>query len=258
MRQLTGGVLLAFGTGWLVFLPLGRYSIDHPDLFWYRTLTRTSSKEKEINGSGWDGIIHDRLPIFLHNNWNYLRAFNWRGDSGSANPGQVPLLDWLSGGLLLGGVILLVIWLIRYRDARWSMPLIVFPILALSSTLALAFPGENPSASRSSVLVPVVLTAAAIPITLVIAAARRAWPGVRFDVAIALATLLLFTASARANAEWYFHTTMRRTDFLLPTTRKSPKPSRRLRPKGSTQTTPTSSASPIGWITAMSPYLSGT
>jgi uncharacterized membrane protein len=133
----------------MVFVPLGRYMLDNPAMFWYRVLTRASNLERQLPDSP--------TLVLLSNVAISLLAFNWRGDIGWVHLVQrVPFLDPISGASLVLGVAVTLWRLLRYRDWRSACLLLGLPVLLLPSSLSLAFPIENPSANRSSVAIPLV------------------------------------------------------------------------------------------------------
>jgi hypothetical protein len=127
----------------LVFLPLLRYWLAHPDIFSYRAMTRLTSAEAALSAPAWQ--------IFLSNLYKALLMFNW--DNGSiwvhSIPGR-PALDVVTGALFVIGILLLVVRYVRQRDWRDLLLLVSIPILLMPSILSLAFPGENPSLNRTS------------------------------------------------------------------------------------------------------------
>jgi len=138
----------------IVFLPLLRYFVDHPDTFSYRALSRLGSIETPLPGPP--------LQIFVSNLWNGLRMFNW--DNGEIWVNSVPhrpALDVVTGALFLIGAALLVARYIRRRDWRDLFLLVSIPVLLMPSVLSLAYPGENPALNRAAgAAVPVILIAA--------------------------------------------------------------------------------------------------
>ena len=129
-------------TSLLVFLPLLRYWLAHPDVFGYRAMTRLTSTEAVLSAPSWQ--------IFLSNLYKALLMFNW--DNGviwvHSIPGR-PALDVVTGALFVMGIVLLVVRYVRQRDWRDLLLLVSIPILLLPSVLSLAFPGENPSLNRT-------------------------------------------------------------------------------------------------------------
>ncbi len=168
-KHLLANSVLLFATTFMVFLPLYRYATEPGNLFWYRSLSRLGSTEAPVAGS--------RLALFLQNNWNALRMFNWRGDVVWVNtiPGM-PVLDIVTGALFVLGAAFLLLRLALRRDRVAGLLLLALPILLLPSTLSFAFPDENPSAVRTAGAIPVVMLMAAYPAWLLLRAARAAWP----------------------------------------------------------------------------------
>lgn len=103
--------------------------------------------------------IAEPLSRFLTNTEHALLAFHIRGDDVfRSNPAGLPHLDFISGVLLLLGI---VFWLERPRR-RW-FPLLALPffLLQLPSILVLNFPNEVPSASRTLGVAPLAYLLAA-------------------------------------------------------------------------------------------------
>ncbi|HEX6306002.1 MAG TPA: glycosyltransferase family 39 protein [Anaerolineales bacterium] len=133
----------------LVFLPLGRFALENPGIFNYRTMTRLGDAERALPGPAWQ--------IFLQNLWNALIMFFWsNGETWVHSVVYRPALDVVSAALFFLGVGLV---LARYlRAKRWSDLYLILsvPLLMLPSMLSLAFPNENPSLNRTGgALVPV-------------------------------------------------------------------------------------------------------
>ncbi len=169
-RQLITNTVLMFATTFIVFLPLYRYATSPNNIFWYRSLSRLGSTEQPINGNP--------LVIFLQNNWNGLRMFNFVGDRVWVNtlPGK-PSLDLISGALFVCGVVYLLARLIARRDRLAGALLLLVPFLILSSTLSLAFPDENPSVVRAGAAIPLVFLIVAYPLWLLWKRLQEVWPG---------------------------------------------------------------------------------
>jgi hypothetical protein len=186
----------------LVFLPLGRYAVDNPNLFWYRALTRSTGVEREVAG----------LPLvtFLENNKNALLMFNYRGDvSFITNVPGDRTVDAVTGALMVLGMAYVLWRLFRYRD-RTSLYLLAMVFLLLFPTTSnTAFPIENPSVVRASGAIAVVFFFAALPLGLVASRLWRALGGLPYfapyrmaAVAVLVAVPVLF--AARLNFDWYF------------------------------------------------------
>jgi len=125
-----------------IFLPLIRYGLANPELFDMRTLSRLSSAEQALPAPWYQ--------VFASNVWNALLMFNW-------NDGQVwvnsipnrPALDIVTGALFLIGAILVLVRYLQKRHWLDLFLLVSIPLLELSSSLSLAFPGENPELNRT-------------------------------------------------------------------------------------------------------------
>ncbi len=146
------GLLAAF-TSALVFLPVLKFALvgEHREFFWARILTRTTGAEQPLE---------DRpLSIFGRNLVHMAQAFHWKGASTWTVLTQYdPFLDAVAGALLLGGVVLALrlLWGGAWRWA-WLFPALF--LLTLPSTLALAYPDENPSLNRAETAAPIVFLA---------------------------------------------------------------------------------------------------
>jgi hypothetical protein len=191
-----GDGLLAAGTSLVVFLPVLKFALvgEHRDIFWSRVLTRATSVERPIVGSP--------LRIFARNLGNMAAAFHWRGSSTWTLLYRYdPLLDAVSGALLLAGLVLAL------RQAlsgswRWAFLLVLPFILTLPSTLVLSYPEENPSVNRASAAIPVVFVLVGAPVAFL--GARFARERTLLRVAGFAALLGAAVVSARENADAYF------------------------------------------------------
>jgi hypothetical protein len=186
--QLATHTVAMFVTVLLVFMPLLRYANDKPENFWERSISRLTDSEQPIVASTeaqrmaaeWAARFGGEMPrwalqaqLFWHNQWNALRMFNWRGDNVWVNtvPGE-PVLDMITGALLVVGTAFLLARLFLKRDWTAGALLLSVPVLLLPSTLALAFPLENPSVARAGGAIPVIFVIAAYPLWLLIRRVR--------------------------------------------------------------------------------------
>ncbi|WP_110517006.1 glycosyltransferase family 39 protein [Herpetosiphon llansteffanensis] len=164
----------------LIFLPLGHFMLDYPDVFWFRVSTRTSNHLDEISREFCQDTSSERacdIKKFVANNVNLAVAFNWRGDRNEVNNVRFdPLLDKVSAALLLLSLPIIVWRLLIERSWRWWMLVVSLPLLGLATTLSLAYPIENPSAARTGVLMPVIFTMAAAPLALAMEWLTKAKP----------------------------------------------------------------------------------
>lgn len=153
----------------VVFVPLGRFMLDYPNLFWMRTagrlfgddvITETDPVSGELVQR--DATLEDRLnafsanlPLLGNNVRTALLMYNWKGDVAWINgaPNR-PAMDWISGSLLALGSVAWGVRLFRRRDVvDWLILPAIF-IMLLPSALSIAFPVENPSATRTSGSLP--------------------------------------------------------------------------------------------------------
>jgi len=181
------------------FVPLLRYSVDKPENFWYRSTTRVF---------GGDGQSIDLPARFLENCWNALRMFHYRGDEVWVNTLPYdPVLDWVTGVLLIVGVAIVLAAVLRHWRATELTLLLSVPVLLLPSILALGWPRENPSVIRASGALPVVMVIAALPLWAMMQATEQRWPWHRSPFRRALGTAILaavFVTIAQQNASVYF------------------------------------------------------
>jgi hypothetical protein len=150
-----------------VFIPLGRYSLEHPQDFWQRSFSRVADPDQQMPDGPFFALAKNLL--------NLGAAFHWEGDDVWVNTlTDAPFLDPLLGALLTLGLVI-VIWRgARLRDPIPPLLLVAGVILLLPSAFSLAYPAENPSAVRAGGAIPAVMVIAALPISLAIERHRRA------------------------------------------------------------------------------------
>lgn len=196
-----GALILLTAT--VVFIPLGHYMVEKPDMFWYRAASRAVAPDTQAP-PGPAQLMLGAAGVFLANNLNAALAFNVRGDSTHVNaPRHAPFLDTLTGLVFLVGVAVAGYRFFSGRDLRPGIMLLSLPVLFLSSTLALGFPVENPSVNRAGPALPVAF--ALVGLGLVTPASR----GLRqpdFSTRALTAALLVIglTIAAAENYERYF------------------------------------------------------
>lgn len=214
-RVVADGVLIGT-TAAIVFVPLGRYAFEHRDMFWYRAGGRLTGDQ---GGGSAIGAFFHHLPVFLRNNWNAALGFNWRGDSTFVNAvTYAPMLDLVTGALFLAGLAVVVTHVVVRRDVRAGFVVAAFPFLLLSSTLAIAFPWENPSVNREGPAAPVVFTIAALPLAVLIRRLRDGLGSSRgYLVAVPAIAVLIVIAAVRSFNQ-YFHDFDRQTRASVPNT----------------------------------------
>lgn len=195
-----------------IFVPLARYSADHPEEFWRRSVGRVFGDRYDEDNTPVELTIGDRieafnenLPELMSNMRNALLMFNWKGDIGWINgvPND-PMLDPMSGTLLLVGVVACIAVAIRRRDMAFTLIPVAAMIMLLPSALAIGMTIENPSATRASGAIPPVYLMMAVALTLLIYAIRRVATGWSGRVAATGVISLILFASLVSNWNTYF------------------------------------------------------
>ncbi len=202
----------------VVFMPLFRFSVDYPDDFWRRTSGRLFGDDLTQVVAD-DGTITERVPTFderiaafgeniplLANNLrNALLMYNWKGDVAwiSAAPNR-PALDPLSGALLVVGIGAWIGWTIRKRDAALWLVLPAWFILIFPSALSIAYPIENPSATRMSGTLPFAYLIAAFGLATLLMAFMKIAPRRVGITGTVLAVIAALGISYGANWQTYF------------------------------------------------------
>ncbi len=211
-RAFWANVLLMITVAVLAFMPLVRFSIEQRDLFWFRSVTRASTRET--------GQTFNAVERFLGNLWNAALQFNYRGDNVWVNTVPYdPQLDPVSGALFVLGVvyvILALVGMVRLSKSRRvgifgdrsftaAALLVTLPMLLMPSILALAFPIENPSVFRACNAPPVVMIFVALPLVLAVRRLREALGSWGAVAGAALVASVLLAATVM-NYRTYFET----------------------------------------------------
>jgi hypothetical protein len=109
------------------------------------------------------------------------------------------------GALCALGIAYAVVRLIRAREWLYGYLLLGLPILTLSTTGSIGWPGENPSVFRAAPVIPLVYLLCALPLVLV-ASQVRATLGRRLGSALAIALVVtILTVVTRLNYDTYFY-----------------------------------------------------
>jgi hypothetical protein len=196
--QFVWNALTAVLIALVVFIPLGRFALEHPENFWLRSLNRMADPAVSVSDHP--------LVILGQNLWDLALMFNWQGDNVWVNTvmGE-PVLDPVLGGLFVLGLVI-VLWRgLRLNDNLSVLLLIAGAVLLLPSALSLAYPIENPSVVRTGGAIPVVMTVAALPVGWGLAWGFSKWGMWRRGLLVASA-LLLSLAVIKVNYERYFET----------------------------------------------------
>ncbi|GBD10124.1 hypothetical protein HRbin22_02389 [Candidatus Thermoflexus japonica] len=138
-----------------VLVPMLRFIMDYPEIFFYRLMTRVSTWEKPIEGNP--------ILILADNIRRALLMFHWTGDEVYvATIPMRPMLDPVMGALLALGGAAALLWMLRHRDPVPLAVLMAGLVMLLPSAYNLSFPRENPSTVRAAGALPPVLTFAAL------------------------------------------------------------------------------------------------
>jgi 4-amino-4-deoxy-L-arabinose transferase-like glycosyltransferase len=134
-----------------VFLPLMRYTVAHPEMVAFRTLTRVSEVEHP----------YERPPaeIFLNNLWRaMIMFFVDNGEIWAHSVPHRPALDVVSAVLFFIGSLALLYRYSQRRDWQDLFIILSIPLLMMPSIMSLAFPAENPCLNRTSgAIIPVMM-----------------------------------------------------------------------------------------------------
>ena len=183
----------------VVFLPLGRYMVDNPEMFDYRALTRLGTIERPLPGPAGQ--------IFASNLWKAWVMFFW--DNGSIWVHSVvgrPALDVVTAALYFLGSLLLLYRYIRNRHWLDLFMLLSVPLFLMPSILSLAFPDENPSLNRTGGAIIPVFLIAAIALEGILAGLIKRVKSRRMGIGLAaVLAVFLFTWSASQNFDLVFH-----------------------------------------------------
>lgn len=152
-RTLWAGVAISAVAAMLVIAPLVKYVMAKPESYFARVQTTSLFTDK---------APEERYPALWANTSKHLLMFNVRGDpNGRHNlPGE-PMLDWVSGGLMVVG---LATCLRRGVAPRYLIVPVWLAVGLLGGILSLDF--EAPQSLRAVGALPAALLCAALPVSL--------------------------------------------------------------------------------------------
>lgn len=181
----------------VVVLPLLRVAIERPDEVFFRTLTRVGDAERDIDGSP--------LQVFISNVIKGLGMFAW--DDGEVWVNSIPhrpALDWITAALLFLGVVILLARYLKHRNWVDLFLLLSIPILELPSTLAIAFPNENPATNRAAGALVPVFVIAGIALAALPSYFRKLGKEHRYEIASSVSILVLLLIASVENYQLVF------------------------------------------------------
>lgn len=220
MRSYALNFVVLVAVSFVIFMPLFRYSVQYPQFFWSRTSGRLLGPEQieRINEVGQVVLetptLNDRLTAMsenlsqlAENMVNALLMFNYRGDVIYLhNVPDYPHLDPLLGALLIVGVGGWLVWMVRRRDPADWLLLPGILILLLPTALSIALPRENPSATRASGALPLVMILVAFGAVTLLLVVHRLIPNRRVLLrqAVTGVMALLLIVGAYGYTSWVF------------------------------------------------------
>lgn len=182
-------IVIAF-VSFAFFIPLFRYSNEHPEEFWRRASGRLLGDEI-ITETLDDGTIVNRratigerasalvgnLPQLGDNFVRAMGMFTYRGDvAWFHNAPNYPAFDPLTGALFLVGVGAFAMWTIRSKEYASAFLILVLLLMLVPSAVAVSNPVENPSSTRASGAMPTAYLFAAFGAVALTSALRRVVP----------------------------------------------------------------------------------
>ena len=195
--QVLWGMLILFLIGLLIFSPMLRVIVSEPRVYFFKVFSRVAEWERPYPGNGWS--------IFIKNLWSGMTMFFWsNGNQWVESVVNRPALDFVSGGLLMVGV-LLTLWN-YFKKRHWLDLFLILSIfiLLLPSVLAIAFPEENPSMSQASGAMVSVFILIASAISQVIRNIEKGFNTRWNKSVVVIIALVLITLSASQNYKLVF------------------------------------------------------
>lgn len=202
----------------VVFVPMLGFSAQFPEHFWMRSSGRLfgdaviQTQDESGNLIYRSGTLQERLeafnqnlPILSSNIRNALLMYNWKGDVAWINAApNYPAMDTLTGALLIVGLAAWLARMIARRDVvDWLIPIMLF-IMLLPSALSIAYPIENPSATRTSGTLPEAYLLAAFPLGVIAVSITHIMPRVKGAILAAGLVAVVVVGAYRMNSTIYF------------------------------------------------------
>lgn len=197
-RFATVGVLAVGLVAFMLFVPLLSYIVSQPDAFLFRTITRMAGAERPLEDSA--------ALIFIRNVGRALGMFSW--DNGEIWPISIPhypALSMVSGALFYLGVVIALVRYIRQRHWQDLFLILSIPLLQIPSSLALAFPAENPNLYRTGGALIPVFVLAALALDALMQQIQGALHGKAGSIAAWVLALLLIATNSWQDYTWTFN-----------------------------------------------------
>jgi streptogramin lyase len=190
-RTLVMGLAITALATLVVIAPVVKYALEKPESYFARVEATSLFTGK---------TPEERLPALWENTRKHLLMFNVSGDpNGRHNlPGE-PMLDWVSGGLLVVG---LVISLRRARAPRYLIIPVWILVGLLGGILSLDF--EAPQSLRAIGALPAVLLCAALPATQLVNEWRRGAGRYFPNGGLWIVAVVLLLPAVVSNLQLYF------------------------------------------------------
>ena len=154
LRRYSWGLIGMALAAVLVFLPLGHYILEQPQVYAFRVATRLTDAEVPLPAQPW--------RVLAGNLGRAAGMFNLKGDVVAyTNVPNKRHLGAVSGVLFAAGV---AYALVRWRRGHNAMVLAFLGAMTLPTALALAFPNEVPNAGRASGVLASTYLLAAVPL----------------------------------------------------------------------------------------------
>jgi hypothetical protein len=215
------GLLAAVVMTFALYIPMYHYSTIYPDEFWNRTRGRLFGEDafwktdpvtgqtttyeptfKEQFDRAWE-----KRDVFVDNYKKALLMYHWEGDGAwISNAHSYPALDAVSGGLLILGGVLWVVWAFKRRDPVWWLLPTAVIVMLLPSAMTLAYLIENPNFTRGSGTIPPIYMLAALPVGLLLERlSRLSWRAWRAPVGTVAGVVLLAGMLAHGiGPDWHY------------------------------------------------------
>lgn len=182
----------------IIFLPLGRYALDDPEMFGLRAFSRLGTTERAYPGPVGEIFLSNLAKAWIMPFWD-------DGEIWVHSVPHRPALDLVTAVMYFLGTVWLVVRYVRRRHWLDLFLLISVPLLMMPSILSLAFPAENPSLNRTGAAYIPIFVTAALGMHSLFASLKARTQSAAGRGAIYLLVLLLLAWSASQNYDLAFN-----------------------------------------------------